>query len=78
MEKPIAGITEGEWMFEGSKYKQEADEAELARKLKQLLTTVQTLKTQLMSLQQNMANIRDDMSEIVIKLRNNGKNDQVH
>jgi len=65
-------------MFEGSKYKQEADEAELARKLKQLLTTVQTLKTQLMSLQQNMANIRDDMSEIVIKLRNNGKNDQVH
>jgi len=65
-------------MFEGSKYKQEADEAELARKLKQLLTTVQTLKTQLMSLQQNMVNIRDDMSEIVIKLRNNGKNDQVH
>jgi prefoldin subunit 5 len=65
-------------MLEGSKYKQEADEAELARKLKQLLTTVQTLKTQLMSLQQNMTNIRDDMSEIVIKLRNKGKNDQVH
>ncbi|HYA86239.1 MAG TPA: TolC family protein [Nitrospirota bacterium] len=78
MEKPLVGISEGESMFEGSKYKQEADEAELARKLKQLLTTVQTLKTQLMSLQQNMVNIRDDMSEIVIKLRNNGKNDQVH
>ncbi len=65
-------------MFEGSKYQQEADEAELARKLNQLLTAVQTLKTQLMSLQQNMTNIRDDMSELVIKLRNNGKNDQVH
>ena len=65
-------------MFEGNKYQQEADEAELARKLNQLLTAVQTLKTQLMSLQQNMTNIRDDMSELVIKLRNNGKNDQVH
>jgi len=65
-------------MFEGSKYEQEADEAELARKLKQLLTAVQTLKAQLMSLQQNMANIRDGMTEIVIKLRDHGKNDQVH
>jgi prefoldin subunit 5 len=65
-------------MFEGSKYEQASDEAELARKLQNLLTSVQTLKTQLMSLQQNMTNIRDDMTEIVIKLRNNGKNDQVH
>jgi prefoldin subunit 5 len=65
-------------MFDGSKYEKEADEAAPARKLRQLLTAVQTLKTQLMSLQQNMTNIRDDMTEIVIKLRNNGKNDQVH
>lgn len=65
-------------MFEESKYEQEIDEAELAGKLKQLLAAVQTLKAQLTSLQQNMANIRDDMAVIVIKLRNHGKNNQVH
>jgi hypothetical protein len=65
-------------MLEESKYEQEIDEAELAGKLKQLLTAVQTLKAQLTSLQQNMANIRDDMAVIVIKLRNHGKNNQIH
>jgi molecular chaperone GrpE (heat shock protein) len=65
-------------MLEESKYEQESVEAELARKLQYLLTSVQTLKTQLISLQQNMTNIRDDMSEIVVKLRNNGTDDQVH
>jgi hypothetical protein len=65
-------------MLEESKFEQEIDEAELAGKLKQLLTAVQTLKAQLTSLQQNMANIRDDMVVIVIKLRNHGKNNQVH
>jgi hypothetical protein len=65
-------------MLEESKYEQESVEAELARKLQYLLTSVQTLKTQLISLQQNMTNIRDDMSEIVVKLRNSGKDDQVH
>jgi outer membrane murein-binding lipoprotein Lpp len=49
-------------MVEGIKYEQETNEAELAGKLKQLLTAVQTLKAQLMSLQQNMANIRDGMT----------------
>ena len=65
-------------MFEGNKYEQEADDAELSGKLKQLLTSVQTLKIQLASLQENMANIRDGMTVIVLKLRNQGKNDQVH
>jgi hypothetical protein len=65
-------------MLEESKYEQESVEAELARKLQYLLTSAQALKTQLISLQRNMTNIRDDMSEIVVKLRNNGTDDQVH